>query len=207
MTTRIVLVRHGRTAFNADLRFMGQLDIPLDEVGRGQALSVASRLQSERPSVIYTSDLSRARDTALAIQSAIPTHPDLRTDPRLTEGHFGEWQGQTLPVLKTRDPEFVTAWQADPLRVIPPGSESLPDFAARVDAAYRDICRLHADQDVMVVAHGGSLQLMIVIALELPIENYRKFWVSNASVSRLRIDEWGTTVDLLNDVSHLAAGA
>jgi len=206
MTTRLLLVRHGQTAYNAEVRFMGQLDIPLDEIGRIQAQAVARRLSAERPAAMYCSGLSRAFDTATAIQTAIASHPELRIDGRLTEGHFGTWQSKTYDSLRISDAERLAQWEADRLRVSPPEGESLSQIAERVQAAYADICAENPDKTVIIVAHGGSLQALITLALGLPLESYWKLWVSNASVSELRIDEWGAILHLLNDVSHLTPG-
>ena len=203
MTTRLLLVRHGQTEYNAEVRFMGQMDIPLDEIGRLQAQAAAKRLSSERPAAMYCSGLSRAFDTASAIQTAIPSRPEIRIDGRLTEGNFGEWQGKTYESLKANDAVRLAAWEADRLGVSPPDGETLTQIAERVQAAYTDICADNEGKTVIVVAHGGSLQVLLTIALQLPLETYWKLWVSNASVSELRIDEWGAILHLLNDVSHL----
>lgn len=203
MTTRLLLVRHGQTEYNAEVRFMGQMDIPLDEIGRLQAQAAAKRLSSERPAAMYCSGLSRAFDTASAIQTAIPSRPEIRIDGRLTEGNFGEWQGKTYESLKANDAVRLAAWEADRLGVSPPAGETLTQIAERVQAAYTDICADNKGKTVIVVAHGGSLQVLLTIALQLPLETYWKLWVSNASVSELRIDEWGAILHLLNDVSHL----
>jgi probable phosphoglycerate mutase len=205
MTTRLLLVRHGQTAFNAEVRFMGQLDIPLDEIGRAQALAVAKRLRNERPGAIYCSDLSRARDTALAIQSAIPSHPEMRIDARLNEGHFGDWQGKAYADLRVQDAARLAGWEADRVKVAPPNGESLPSLAERVQAAYRDICSANPEKNLLIVSHGGTLQVMIILALGLTLATYWKIWLSNASLSELRIDEWGPILHLLNDTSHLSA--
>ncbi len=206
MTTRLILVRHGQTAYNAEVRFMGQLDIPLDEIGRVQAQEVARRLSIERPAAMYCSGLSRAFDTASAIQAAIPTHPELRIDGRLTEGDFGEWQGKTYDSLKVRDSERLATWEADRLNVAPPEGESLRQIAARVQTAYNDILADNEGRTVIIVAHGGSLQVLVALALEVPLEQYWKFGISNTSVSELRVDEWGAVLHLLNDVGHLRPG-
>jgi alpha-ribazole phosphatase len=204
MTTRLLLVRHGRTAYNAEVRFMGQLDIPLDDLGRRQVQAVARRLASEAPAAIYTSDLTRARDTALAIQSAIPSSPPVHVDARLTEGHFGDWQGKKYDDLLTQDAERLANWEADRLGVAPPNGESLEDIARRVKAAYDDICAAHPDETAIITAHGGSLQVLIVLALGLPLEAYWQVDVSNASLTQLDIFDAAAVLHLLNDTSHLA---
>jgi len=204
MTTRLLLVRHGRTAYNAEVRFMGRLDIPMDEQGRAQVQAVAKRLADERPAAIYTSDLGRARETALAIQAATASSPPIRVDARLTEGHFGAWQGQRYADLQAQDAERLAQWEADRLRVPPPNGEALSDLAGRVSAAYDDICAAHPDQTVIITAHGGSLQVLIVIALGLPLGAYWQVDMSNASLSELRIYDEGAVLHLLNDTSQLA---
>lgn len=183
---------------------MGQLDIPLDETGRGQAQAVARRLAEERPAMIYSSNLKRALETAAAIQTAIASHPDLRVDPRLIEGHFGDWQGETYEDLKVHDAARLARWETGVLQVPPPNGESLQDLAERVEAAYRGICQAHPDQTVIVVAHGGTLQVLLVVALGLPLEDYRKLWLSNASLSELRVYETGATLYLLNETAYLS---
>jgi alpha-ribazole phosphatase len=203
MTTRLILVRHGQTAYNAEVRFMGQLDIPLDEIGRVQAQEVSKRLSAERPAALYTSGLTRAFDTATAIQAAIPTHPELRIDGRLTEGAFGEWEGKTYDSLRTQDAERLKRWEADRVKVTPPGGESLQEIAERVQAAYKDILADNQGKTVIIVAHGGSLQVLVATALGVPLKHYWQFGVSNTSVSELRVDEWGVVLHLLNDISHL----
>lgn len=203
MTTRLLLVRHGRTAYNAELRFMGQLDIPMDEKGGAQVQAVARRLATETPAAIYSSELLRARDTALAIQSAIASAPPLRVEPRLTEGHFGDWQGRSYPDIRAQDADRLRSWEADRLGVPPPNGEALRDIAQRVQEAYQDICSAHRNQTVIIAAHGGSLQVLILLALGLPLEAYWKMDVSNASLSELRVYDEGAVLHLLNDTSHL----
>ena len=203
MTTRLLLVRHGQTAYNAEVRFMGQLDIPLDAIGRVQAQAVARRLSAERPAAIYCSGLSRAFDTAMAIHDANPSHPEVRIDGRLTEGGFGEWQGKTYDSLKANDAERLAKWEADRRQFAPPGGESLVEISERVRRVYDEICLDNSGKTVIIVAHGGSLQVLLTLALQIPLEHYWQLWVSNASVSELRIDEWGAILHLLNGVSHL----
>ncbi len=184
---------------------MGQLDVPLDAVGRAQAQAVAKRLSAEHPVIIYSSTLSRALDTARAIQAAIPLHPELRTDKRLIEGQFGDWEGKTYDELRSKDAARLAEWESGANGSTPPNGESLKDLAARVEAAYRDICRVHSEGTIVLVAHGGTLQVLIMQALGLPLEEYRKIWVSNASISELLVDGDQAILFRLNDTSHLSA--
>jgi alpha-ribazole phosphatase len=205
MNMRLLLVRHGQTAWNAGGRFMGQMDVPLDETGQAQVLAVSRRLADERPAIIYTSGLKRAQQTALAIQSAMNTHPEVKADARLNEMHFGDWQGKTYAELMENDPVALARWESDRLDGAPPNGESFQMLANRVRAAYQAICSEHPDQTVLVAGHGGSLQVLIVLALELPPETFWKMRLSNASLSELQIHQAGATLLLLNDTSHLSS--
>lgn len=203
MKARLLLVRHGQTASNAQARFMGQLDIPLDEVGHAQAQAVAQRLAAERPAAIYSSDLVRARETASAIQSAIDSGVPLKIDTRLREINLGDWQGRTYAELREQDPQALVKWETGRTEFAAPNGETLSEFAARVQAAYRDICFAHSDDTAIVAAHGGVLQVLITQALALPLEAYWKISISNASLSELRVFDAGAMLHLLNDVGHL----
>lgn len=213
MKTRLLLVRHGRTDWNIAGRFQGQHDIPLDDLGRRQAAAVARRLSAERPLAIYTSDLSRAFDTASAIAQAIlqsdPLSPastenlSLSTDERLREMNFGEWEGLTYAEIQQRDPQALKKWGMDRAHHTPPGGETLAEFTDRVGGVYRDICTAHPDGTVIIAAHGGVLQSMVALALGLPAERFWQVYMSNASVSDLRVYPEGAILNLLNDTHHL----
>lgn len=204
MNTRLLLVRHGQTAWNAAARFMGQLDVPLDATGRIQAQAVARRLAAEKPAAIYGSALGRARETALAIQAAIASHPEVRIEDRLNEMKFGDWEGKTYAEIKREDPENLARWESEHFYISPPGGESLPVFARRIRAAYDDICAAHGEETVIIAGHGGSLQVMLALALDMRPESFQKFRLSNASLSELGVYESGAVLHRLNDIGHLS---
>jgi alpha-ribazole phosphatase len=209
MATRLLIVRHGRTAWNIDGRFQGQLDIPLDEVGQAQAAAVAQRLAQERPVAIYASDLSRASQTARWIENAIAEAiqpdllPPLVLEPRLREMHFGEWQGLTYSEIQASQPEALAAWEADWLSNAPPGGETLTQLIERVHPVYHEILAAHPDGTVMVVGHGGALQAMLCMALGLPPERFWQLQLDNTGIADLRIYPEGAILNLFNDTCHL----
>ena len=215
MTTRLLIVRHGRTAWNIDGRFQGQLDIPLDEVGLTQAAAVARRLAlelqrtQERPAAIYASDLSRAWQTARRIQNAIAEtiqpdpFPPLVLEPRLREMHFGEWQGQTYGEIQACQPDALATWEADWLNNAPPGGETLTQLVERVQAVYREILAAHPDGTVLLVGHGGALQALLCMALGLPPERFWQLQWDNTGLADLRIYPEGAILNLFNDTCHL----
>ena len=209
MITRLLIVRHGQTAWNSDGRFQGQLDIPLDETGQLQAAAVARRLAGERPLAIYTSDLSRAWQTARSIQNAIAEAsapdplPPLILEPRLREMHFGEWQGLTYAEIKDCQPELLAAWEADWLTNAPPGGETLAQLVERVQAVYHEILKAHPDGTVILVGHGGALQTIICMALGLPPERFWQLRLDNTGLADLSIYPAGALLNLFNDTCHL----
>jgi alpha-ribazole phosphatase len=204
---RLILARHGETAWNAQARYQGQADVELNEAGRRQAAALArrlARLAKGEIHAIYASDLQRAWKTAQAI--AAPHSLPMRAEPRLREMSFGDWEGLTYGEIQERDPQTLAAWEADPLHVSPPGGETLAQVAARVQSALDDVTRSHQDQTVLLVAHGGPLRVLICLALGLDPRTHWQFRLDTAAISELEIYEAGAILNYLNDTEHLAGG-
>jgi probable phosphoglycerate mutase len=157
---RLLLWRHGRTVANATFRLQGQIDIPLDEVGRWQARTAAASLVARyEPTAIVSSDLSRARATAehLARATGLP----VATDPQLRERAFGEWEGLTGDEITARWPEAFDTWRGggDPQGV---GAETRGAVAARmVRAIGSHAGGLGHDDTLVVVSHGAAIALAV----------------------------------------------
>ncbi|WP_265522123.1 histidine phosphatase family protein [Oerskovia flava] len=168
----IVLLRHGRTAYNAAMRLQGQVDIPLDGVGEWQAEQGANALRSaHRPARIVASDLSRAHATAAYYARA--TGVDVVPDARLRERGFGEWEGLTGAELAERWPEEYAAWRRgeEPTRA---GAELKVDVAARmVEAVTEHAQELGTDDTLVVVSHGAAITLAITALLGLDPARWR----------------------------------
>jgi len=167
---RLVFWRHGRTTWNAEQRFQGQTDIPLDETGVAQAVRAAKALARLRPAVIVSSDLTRARATAehLAELTDVP----VRDDPDLRETFAGEWEGLTRPELEERFGSQLAQWAAG-ADVRPGGGETRVEVAARVVAAVRRALIQVGEGETLVVAtHGGAARAGIGALLELPPEHW-----------------------------------
>jgi glucosyl-3-phosphoglycerate phosphatase len=157
---RLVLWRHGQTVWNAENRFQGQTDIPLDETGVAQADRAARLLAGLRPDAIFASDLIRAAATAapLARLTGLPVTPD----KDLRERHGGEWEGLDGHEIRTRYPAEFESWS-------PPGGELATAVADRVNAALeRIIDTLQPGQLAVVVSHGAALRLGMCKLLDLP---------------------------------------
>ena len=167
---RIVLWRHGRTAWNAERRFQGQSDIELDDEGRAQAQRAASLLVHLTPSRIISSDLSRAFTTAQAL--AALTDLDVITDERLRETFAGEWEGLRRPELLAAYGDQVAQWASDS-HARPGGGETRIEVAERmVEAINHYVNELPPQGTLVVATHGGSARAAIGALLELPAQNW-----------------------------------
>lgn len=159
---RLLLLRHGRTASNAGRRFQGQLDVPLDDVGRVQAKDVAEHLVAELaamgdggPIRIVSSDLSRARDTASALSDRLGL--PVGTDARLREISVGSWEGLQHDEVIALDPDGFAAWRSGG-DVRPGGGERRAEAAQRTEHAVREHAEAQDGGILVVVGHGGSLR-------------------------------------------------
>ena len=198
---RLYLVRHGETDWNAAQRFQGQTDIPLNETGCRQASVLGNRLSREHIDVIYASDLQRAHETArlIAKHHSCKIHADLR----LRELGFGTWEGQTYDEIKKNTPSALAAWEADILTTAPPNGETLQQLTARVGSMLSDLRVQHANQTLLIVAHGGPMQVLLCLALNLSPSMYWQFHLSPASLSEIAFYPAGAIINLLNDTCHL----
>jgi alpha-ribazole phosphatase len=200
--TRLLLVRHGETDWNLEHRHQGQKDIPMNARGREQVASVARVLAREWIDVLYASDLGRAWETAIAIAEQ---HDGLACikETRLREMHFGEWEGLTWVEIQQRVPIAADDWSQILLETGPPGGESLPQFATRIQEAAEEIIKAYPDETVLLVAHGGTLMVLICLLLKHPIDKYWQYRIEKASLSEIEVSKDGIIINYLNDTCHL----
>jgi broad specificity phosphatase PhoE len=164
--TRLIVWRHGNTDWNAGNRVQGQTDVPLNDLGRQQAVDAAELLVRLRPSVIVASDLQRAADTASAL--AALTGLPVSYDKRLRERFFGDWQGLTMPEVKASRPEEHARWQAGDDSV-GGGVEPLSELGRRVAEGLQAAAELVPPGGTGVVAtHGAAARQGVVQLLGWP---------------------------------------
>jgi broad specificity phosphatase PhoE len=158
---RIHLVRHGQTIMNAQVRFRGRLDIPLNEVGRAEAQEAARALVGTGLVAVYTSPLGRAREVAeaIAVKNGVGA---VREQPDLINLDYGAWEGLTKEESAAIDPAAWDAYTRDPEAAVCPEGEAVSAAADRVVAALRAIARSHAGQSVAAVSHGVMLRLAVL---------------------------------------------
>ncbi|MES2323944.1 MAG: histidine phosphatase family protein [Pseudomonadota bacterium] len=208
-TTRIVLIRHGETAWNAERRLQGHIDIALNGEGVRQADALSRALAGEQVDAVISSDLQRAHQTAQAV--ARPHGMQVSTDPLLRERCFGGFEGLLYADIEARFPREFKAWQArDVDSVMPPGlrvGETFRQFYDRCVAAIAFHAARHPGQVLALVAHGGVLECAYRAALGLSLETPRDFPVMNASINRftfragkLELASWGEVEHLQRNV-------
>lgn len=203
--TRICLIRHGETAWNAERRIQGQIDIGLSAVGFAQARAAAARLCAEPVAALYSSDLLRARQTAEVIAAALDLSSILH--PEFRERRYGVFEGRTYDEARSAYPEDYAAFERrDPAYAFPSGGESLLEFHARVTAPLRALAARHAGQTVLLVTHGGVLDIVNRFVRGKPLDAPRDFLIPNAGISwlavsgeRWTLEEWGMTAHLADE--------
>jgi alpha-ribazole phosphatase len=193
---RLILVRHGETDWNAQRRYQGWSDLPLNEVGLQQADALAVHLAGEQLDAVYASDLERAMQTAQIIAEG--HNQPVIADLRLREISFGDWEGLTFDEVRARWPGEVDAWLGDSLRIAPPSGETLAQVAGRVQDAFNDVAGKNEDRTVLLVAHGGPLRVLLCLALGLDVRAHWRFRLDAASVSELSVYDGEATLVKLN---------
>jgi broad specificity phosphatase PhoE len=198
--TRLCLIRHGRSVWNAQGRIQGCADPPLDEVGQAQARRLAERLREEAVVALYTSPLQRSRETAEIIGQALDL--PVVTDDRLKEYDVGDLTGLTWQQVEEQHPDVAQRWaQAqDSLEI--PGEEGPAPFRARIATAFNDILSQHEDGPIGVVGHGGTLGVYLNHLIGLPTR-FSPFRFSNGSLTIVEVHPVRPRIVLLNDTCHL----
>jgi probable phosphoglycerate mutase len=167
---RIIFWRHGRTAWNAERRFQGQTDVPLDATGLTQAARAAKVLARLDPARICSSDLARARATADAL--AVLTGLHVHEDTGLRETYAGQWEGLTRAELEERFGDELQSWAAGS-DIRPGGGETRREVADRVvDSVGRGLAEVDSGQTLVVATHGGAARAAIGDLLGLPAEHW-----------------------------------
>lgn len=191
MPKTLYLVRHGETDWNAEGRWQGQCDVPLNATGRAQAQLLGTRLQGlfsrgglARPTRLVSSDLSRAHETATLLQTGL----ELTTDPRLRERGFGSWEGKTSAEIGHAPGSGERA----------PDAESAESVWERVLAAVSSL-----EGTALVVGHGGALRALLAYAAGHGPDGMRYFTLGNTSLSVVQLAESGNKLLRVNDTAHL----
>lgn len=207
--TRIIAVRHGETAWNVDTRIQGQLDIGLNAHGLWQAQRVGLALADETIDHIYSSDLSRAYNTAQAIaqHAQQPTARSVRLHTGLRERGFGTFEGQTWAAIAEQWPEESRRWKTRDPHFAPPGGETPTQLLARVSHTVNEIAAQHLGEHILLVAHGGVMDMLYRLATQQELHAPRTWELGNAAINRLLWTPDALTLVGWADTRHLDATA
>jgi len=201
--TTLIVIRHGETPWNREKRMQGTTDTLLSDVGRAQAQALGRRLAGHGFTALYSSDLSRARDTARAI--AEHSGHEVVTDTRLQERRFGIFEGLTAAEIQSRYPdEHARFVSRDPEYAVP-GGESARVFTQRCLGCLAAIADRHRGEAVVVVTHGLVLDSLYRSAHDLDHGAQRPVPLINASLNRFGYCGGAWRLELWGDISHLSA--
>ena len=206
--TELILLRHGETDWNRELRFQGHINVPLNATGPEQARRLADRIAADRPVVhhLVCSDLIRTQQTAQpSLEVLFPqAHIETLTDSSLREQSFGVVDGLRVDDIKVDHADAWAQWLRFEADYGMPGGETTRQFHTRVMDAVRRIAQQYNGQTVMVVTHGGVLDMVWRTAQGIGLDGPRQSDIPNAGFNRVRVQ--GDAVELLQwaDVRHLA---
>lgn len=203
--TRICLVRHGETEWNAERRIQGQIDIALNATGLRQAAAAGRWLKTAGIVALYGSDLKRAWATAQLIGEALGLVP--QPVPELRERRYGVFEGLTYDEAKQRFPDGYAAFEGRNASYDFENGESLSEMFARVSGKLQMLAAAHCGESIAVVVHGGVLDIVNRFVRGNSLETPRDFLIPNAGLNwiaavdgRWHIESWGET-------AHLEPGA
>jgi probable phosphoglycerate mutase len=201
--TRFCLVRHGETDWNAARRLQGHTDIDLNATGLAQAKQMAYALKkiNLQFDVLYTSDLQRAAKTAQAIEALFKT--SAMSNASLRERHLGALQGLTTDEAPMREPDLWKSHLSRNLTENLLNGESIQQFADRIRTAIEQIRVRHSGKTILLVSHGGALDMMYRIATNQPLDADKAVAVPNASLNWISHDGLSWQVDSWGDTGHL----
>ncbi|MBI2885658.1 MAG: histidine phosphatase family protein [Chloroflexi bacterium] len=200
MSTRVYLIRHGETDWNAEHRAQGHTDVELNEVGRRQAAALAQALQDAPLRAVYSSPLKRALETAqmVAASHGLP----VETQQDLKELDQGELEGLVPEEMRRRHGEVLRRWNAGDTSVRLPGGESMEQVQERAWAAVWGICARHPEQTVAIIGHNLANLAIICRAVGVQLSAFRRLRQATGSLSVLEVGPERSTLLRFNDICH-----
>jgi probable phosphoglycerate mutase len=204
MSTQLVVIRHGESNYNRERRWQGQAqDAILNELGWRQAACVADALRSTHPAALFSSDLTRAIQTAVPVATAVdlPIYPE----PRLREISSGRWTNRPSDEVLLEEPERVNAWNEAPATTSPTDGETLAQAQQRILAFVQEQAPRYGGETVVVVTHGAILQTLMAAALGLALQ---QLWLdtpaANGAIVRIEWNDGRLRLEAPPSVEHLA---
>lgn len=194
--TTLLLIRHGHTRATEEGRLYTDPEAQLTDEGRKQSKALAHWLMSRPPDVILSSTAKRVVATAESI-SAQTDLPILRVED-LNEWHVGDWEGRTYLDLKKNNPDEYYQWTADPIRMRPPGGESIEDMYERTKRVIAEVVEKYDGKRIALVTHAGIVRSVICDALGMPLDNFWRISIPVGTVSKVDISKTFATVHFMS---------
>lgn len=200
---KLILVRHGETKWVRMGRYQGSTDVPLNRRGFRQARAVARSIKKEQVIAVYSSELTRARETAKLIGAVC--RKQVVVDGRLNEVSFGDWEGESHKNIGTRFPKASRSWYKAHWSSRPPGGESLRSLEQRISAFLNELLRKFGNrkETCVVITHGGPIRMFLVCILKVAPKIFWQVRVDPASVSVIHVTKKRQELVLLNSQTHL----
>ena len=201
-TTRLYLVRHGQTVTNKEGRFCGHSETQLTTLGQEQARALGRRLAREKIDAVYTSDYSRAMETAALVvgERAVTAGVDLD----LRELHYGEWELEREFDVRKRAGEQYKLMRDEHPDWRPPGGETVAEVRERTRAAFDRIVAANHGKRVLVVSHGTALNCLLSSLLETPLTHVFRIEMANCGLTEVHVRSGRAYIMRMNDTAHLA---
>ena len=204
MKTTCYLIRHGQSLGNIQHRFLGHTDWDLTELGHRQAACTAIAFADTPVDVIVASNLSRARNTVapLATLKCLPIRPE----PGFREIFAGDWEGRTFEEIEARYPTSYHCWRENIGHAETPGGETVLQLYDRVSDALRRTAEAHPGKTIVIATHATPIRLLMTALSGRPVEDAANTpWVSNASVTKLVLEDGVWTIEYADRHDHLGA--
>ena len=205
MSAKLIIVRHGEAAGNHERYFQGHADGAISQRGKEQLKALAARFESVEFDAIYSSPLTRARETAEACNCRMKLPVQL--DERLIEINGGVFEGVRWADLPEKFPEQAKLWDAQPWLFHPENGEAMTEVRERISQAVCDIAAANEGKTVVITSHGCAIRNLLCWAKRWPIERLNDVaWCDNTAISVIEIENGLPTLISENDNSHIADG-
>lgn len=198
---RVILLRHGETAWNRDGVFRGTEDVPLNSLGYEQAVLTGERLRQVSLAHAFTSPLSRSRDTALG--AVKPQGLPVENREFLNDMHFGQWQGHTVENVAAQWPKEYDIWLNNPSHCQTPGGESLAGVMQRVSRGVEELIQKNEEENLLLVSHRVIIKLLLLWAVGSDSSAFWKIRIDNCSLSSFIVKKGFCVIERINDTCHL----
>lgn len=196
----IYLIRHGMIAVNGNKRFIGQIDLPLNEEGINQAKRLRQELSCIRFSSVYCSDLQRSVQTAEIIAARHGLQPVIC--PELREISLGEWEGRSFEEINRKYPEEFKARGRDIVNYQPPGGESFAQCNQRILDKLEEILRSNSG-NILITGHAGVNRLILCRVMGMPIQNLFRVCQDYGCLNLILYGNFGYRLKKLNQVYRM----